>query len=160
MEKSKKASAQKLTPRQEKFVSEYLKTGNATKSAIAAGYNEKTAAPAASRMLRNVKVSRAIEARQAKRNERCEMEEDWELKHAQEVALRCLQATPVKDMFGKKVRDEDGNILYTFNARDAVSALTLVAKLRGKFIDRKQIDLSVDIPGRLDEYYRTIADDK
>ena len=34
----------KLTPKQQKFADEYIKTGNATQSAIEAGYSKKTAA--------------------------------------------------------------------------------------------------------------------
>ncbi len=34
----------KLTPKQKKFVDEYIRTGNATQSAIEAGYSKKTAA--------------------------------------------------------------------------------------------------------------------
>ncbi|WP_312065608.1 terminase small subunit [Leuconostoc lactis] len=34
----------KLTPKQKKFADEYIKTGNATQSAIEAGYSKKTAA--------------------------------------------------------------------------------------------------------------------
>lgn len=34
----------KMTPKQLKFASEYIKTGNATKSAIEAGYSKNTAA--------------------------------------------------------------------------------------------------------------------
>ena len=34
----------KLTPKQQKFADEYIKTGNATQSAIEAGYSNKTAA--------------------------------------------------------------------------------------------------------------------
>lgn len=38
-----KNGKQELTERQRRFCEEYIKTGNATKSAIAAGYSEKTA---------------------------------------------------------------------------------------------------------------------
>lgn len=160
MEKSQKTSALKLTPRQEKFISVYLKCGNATEAAIKAGYKRKTARQTGSRLLTKADISRAIEVRQQKRSERLEMEEDWELKHAQEVALRCMQSTPVKDMFGKPLKDEEGRTIYGFNARDAIGAITLVAKLRGKFIERKQVDLNIDIPGRLDEYYRKLSGGK
>ena len=34
----------KLTPKQKKFADEYIKSGNATQSAIEAGYSKKTAA--------------------------------------------------------------------------------------------------------------------
>ena len=49
-----------LNIQQRKFVTEYLKTGNAKQSAIAAGYSEKTAEVTGSRLLRNVKVKAAL----------------------------------------------------------------------------------------------------
>ena len=44
-------------PRQERFCLKYFTTGNATQSAIKAGYSPKTAAPIGSRMLRFVNNS-------------------------------------------------------------------------------------------------------
>lgn len=50
-----------LNVRQQKFAEEYVKTGNATKSAIKAGYSEKTAATNSTKLLNNTKVSDYIE---------------------------------------------------------------------------------------------------
>jgi phage terminase small subunit len=53
-----------LSNKQRAFVEAYLANGfNATKAAITAGYSEKTAYSQGSRLLRNVEVSAAIEAR-------------------------------------------------------------------------------------------------
>lgn len=41
--KCKHSVKPQLTPKQRKFADEYVKTGNATQSAVAAGYNEKSA---------------------------------------------------------------------------------------------------------------------
>lgn len=49
-----------LTPKQERFVHEYLVDMNATQAAIRAGYSEKTAQEQSSRLLSNVMVSQAI----------------------------------------------------------------------------------------------------
>ncbi|WLF95681.1 terminase small subunit [Brucella intermedia] len=49
-----------LTPKQERFVAEYLIDLNATQAAIRAGYSEKTATEQGSRLLTNVKVQQAI----------------------------------------------------------------------------------------------------
>ena len=51
----------KLTPQQVKFVAEYVKSSNATESAIKAGYSPKTAAQSASRLLSSVKISEMIQ---------------------------------------------------------------------------------------------------
>ncbi len=49
-----------LTPKQERFVAEYLIDLNATQAAIRAGYSEKTAQQQGSRLLLNVLVQEAI----------------------------------------------------------------------------------------------------
>lgn len=49
-----------LTPKQQRFVDEYLVDLNATQAAIRAGYNEKTAKQQGSRLLTKVDVSDAI----------------------------------------------------------------------------------------------------
>ena len=50
-----------LTLRRQKFVSEYVETGNATQAARLAGYAERSAHVTGSRLLRNDKVAAAIE---------------------------------------------------------------------------------------------------
>lgn len=60
----------KLTPKQRRFVEEYLVDLNATQAAIRAGYCAKTAESQASRLLRNVKVAAAIHEAAQTRAER------------------------------------------------------------------------------------------
>lgn len=54
-----------LTPRQAAFVPEFLASGNATASAIKAGFSIKGASVAGTRMLRNASVQKALQERQA-----------------------------------------------------------------------------------------------
>ena len=51
----------KLSPKQEKFVQEYIKSGNATQSYIKAGYSENGADVSASRLLGNASVQKRLE---------------------------------------------------------------------------------------------------
>lgn len=51
-----------LSPKQQKFVAEYLVDGNATRAAIAAGYEEGSAHVAGSRLIKNDKVKSAIDS--------------------------------------------------------------------------------------------------
>jgi phage terminase small subunit len=66
-------SSKQLTPKQEIFVREYLVDLNATRAAKAAGYSEKTAEAAASRLLRNVKVRAEVEKHKNVRSQRLEI---------------------------------------------------------------------------------------
>ena len=54
----------RITPKQQRFVTEYLIDLNATQAAIRAGYSQKTAQQQGSRLLTNVVVKRAIAAQQ------------------------------------------------------------------------------------------------
>lgn len=52
-----------VNERQRKFVERFMATGNATKSAIAAGYSEKTARVQGSQLLTNPAIQQAIKKR-------------------------------------------------------------------------------------------------
>ncbi|EMG53151.1 terminase small subunit [Ochrobactrum sp. CDB2] len=65
-----------LTPKQERFVAEYLIDLNATQAAIRAGYSEKTAQQQGSRLLLNVVVQEAIAKGQNKTAEKLEITKD------------------------------------------------------------------------------------
>jgi hypothetical protein len=65
-----------LTPRQSRFVDEYLVDLNATQAAIRAGYSARTAEQQAARLLGNVKVSEAVRTAQAARSERVRITQD------------------------------------------------------------------------------------
>lgn len=62
-----------LTPKQSRFVEEYLVDLNATQAAIRAGYSEKTAQEQSSRLLSNVIISDAVAAAQKARPERTQV---------------------------------------------------------------------------------------
>jgi phage terminase small subunit len=62
-----------VTPKQEKFVQEYLVDMNATQAAIRAGYSAKTAQEQGSRLLSNVMVQAALNRYRAASAERTEM---------------------------------------------------------------------------------------
>ena len=68
--------ADKLTPKQELFVNEYLIDLNATQAAIRAGYSEKTAHSSGPRLLENVGVAAAISARLGKITEKLEVTQE------------------------------------------------------------------------------------
>jgi phage terminase small subunit len=73
MYKKDKISYPCLNQRQSSFVSEYLKTGNASESAIQAGYSKKTAYSIGQRLLKNVEISKAIENHQKQISKEAEL---------------------------------------------------------------------------------------
>ena len=59
------AKKKKFTPRQEKFMEEYIMLDNATQAAKNAGYSEKTAYSQGQRLLKNVEIADEIARRRA-----------------------------------------------------------------------------------------------
>ena len=69
-----------LTPKQRRFVDEYLVDLNATQAARRAGYSERTAAAIGAENLRKPQIAAAIEQAQGARSERARVTQDMVLK--------------------------------------------------------------------------------
>lgn len=141
----------KLTPKQQRFVSEYLRLGNATQAAIAAGYSEKTANRIATENLSKPVIARAIERAQARRNDRLELEEDFELRKGLELLRMCMEPEHVYNMKGQKVKDENGNYVMMFDSKGANMALQTIAKIRGKFVQKVQVGFADSLAEQLED---------
>lgn len=89
------ALPKKLTAKQAKFVIEYLVDGNATQSAIRAGYSEETAGSIGSENLSKPEIIKAIDEQMQHRSQRTLITADYVLARIQEVAERCMQGRPV-----------------------------------------------------------------
>lgn len=75
-----------LTPKQERFVEQYIVDLNATQAAIRAGYSPHTARQQGDRLLTNVDVSAAVAAKQAKRSEATGITAAWALERLKREA--------------------------------------------------------------------------
>lgn len=118
----------KLTPKQARFVEEYLVDLNATAAAIRAGYSCKRASEIGWQLLQKTTVQQAVQTAQAERSARTQITQDYVIANLKEIVERCMQRAPVRNMYGEQVHDDDGNALWTFNARDANKALELLGK--------------------------------
>ena len=76
-----------LTPKQERFVQEYLVDLNATQAAIRAGYSKKTADRIGPELLGKTCVSEAIQEKMRKRSQRTEITADMVLKEFAKLAF-------------------------------------------------------------------------
>jgi len=77
----------KLTPKQERFVAEYLIDYNATKAAIRAGYSKKTARVQAAQLLAKLNIARAFTESQKRITERLELTAENVLEEIRRVAF-------------------------------------------------------------------------
>ena len=107
-----------MTPKRDQFVKEYLVDLNATQAAIRAGYSEKTAKSIGQQLLTKLDVQQAITKSQTTRAERTEITQDYVL-----ARLKI-----------ESERTEEGS---SHAAR--VSAINLLGKHLGMFVDRKEL---------------------
>lgn len=149
----------KLTPKQEMFVKEYLVDLNATQAAIRAGYSKKTADRIGPELLGKTCVARAIEEANQKRAEKLELSAEWVLENLKNVAVRCQQAEPVMVFdYSTKEMVETGE--YQFDSKGANRALELIGKHLGMFVEKKEITgkdggpITVKFEGELEKWSR------
>lgn len=76
-----------MTPRQERFVEEYVQDLNATQAAIRAGFSRKTAATAGSRLMRNVQIQAAVDKALAARATKSEITAERVLREVASLAF-------------------------------------------------------------------------
>ena len=129
-----------LTPKQQRFVEEYLIDLNATQAAIRAGYSERTAQEQSSRLLSNVMVQDAVQKAQKKVSERTEITQDYVLSNIQKVIERCMQQEAVQARDGSPllVEGPEGDLacLFEFKETGALKGLELLGKHLGMFKDK------------------------
>lgn len=148
--------AEELTPKQQRFVQEYLLDMNATQAAIRAGYSERTAKSIGQENLTKPDIKAAIEQAQQKVSERLGITQDWVLSNLKTVAERCMQASPVLDRKGNPVLVEnaEGDIVpaFVFNAMGATKATELLGKHIGMFTEKVKFEGDLKLSGQVSVY--------
>lgn len=156
--KTKGARSSRLTPRQQRFIAEYLIDLNATQAAIRAGYSKRTASAVANETLRNPLIASTIKKAIDARAERTQVTADQVLAElaiigfsdvrnyvvdgvngvtlapgAPDVAMRAVASMKVR-----RTTDADGNETVTSEYRlwDKPSALDKIGKHLGMFVDK------------------------
>lgn len=138
-----------LSLKQKKFADEYIISGNATKSAIEAGYSKKTAESIGSRLLRNVKVSEYISKRTQEVFEERAMSVAEALAISASIARGEIQQgqtkKSVKVYVGDQVEEETvTETVYEFTPtiEERQRSLDHILKVNGAYLDRKEIDVT------------------
>jgi phage terminase small subunit len=116
-----------LTPKQLRFVEEYLVDLNATQAAIRAGYSARNADKIGPELLGKTRVAAAIRTASVARTARVEVTQDYVVCRLQENVERALQHKPI--------RDRDGNPTgeYQYEGAVANGALKLLGLHLGMF---------------------------
>ncbi|MDU4780640.1 MAG: terminase small subunit [Veillonella sp.] len=123
------ADASTLTEKERIFADEYIKTTNATQSAIKAGYSEKSASSKGSQLLRKVKVRKYIDDVMEKRSKNTIATADEVLEY-----LTKVMNGEEKDAFGL-----DASIA------DRTKAAELLGKRHMLFTDKVKLDAEIEI---------------
>ena len=150
----------KLTPKQQRFVEEYLVDLNATQAAIRAGYSEKSAARISVELLNKTQVQKSIEKAQAKRAERTEVTADRVVTELAKIAfadprdlmewgpdgLVLKDCRTIPDAAAAAVSEvsesKDGIKLKKL---DKLKALELLGRHLGMFTDKVEMSGELDI---------------
>jgi phage terminase small subunit len=134
-----------LTPKQQRFVEEYLIDLNATQAYMRAGYkvSESVARRNGHRLLTNADVAAEIGNKQAMRSERTEITADYVLNTIVETVERCRQAEAVTDKTGKQVmvETEGGELApaYVFDSKAVLKGCELLGKHLALFTDKHEV---------------------
>lgn len=123
------ADANTLTEKERIFADEYIKTTNATQSAIKAGYAENSASVTGSKMLRKPKVRQYIDAVMNERSKNTIATADEVLEY-----LTRVMYGEEKDAFGLDV-----------SVADRTKAAELLGKRHMLFTDKVKLDAEIEI---------------
>lgn len=120
----------KLTPREERFCEAYVRLGKKEAAAIAAGYTEKSARNAATRLMKKEEVTARVRAIQKRAREELNIDDNWAVLKAIDVYNRCMQAEPVmKWDYDSHEMVETGD--YIFDSKGAMKALEFLRTMLG-----------------------------
>ena len=104
----------KLTPKQKRFVDEYLVDLNATEAALRAGYSKRTAYSIGNENLKKPEVQKEIQERMKDRQERTEIAQDKVLKELAHIAYDDIRN------YLKFWTDEEGKIQVELKSSDEI----------------------------------------
>ncbi|MCH8274816.1 MAG: terminase small subunit [Armatimonadetes bacterium] len=131
-----------LTPKQQRFVEEYLVDLCASAAYKRAGYKARgnAAEVSACQLLRNPQVQAAIQAGMQKRSKRIEIDQDWVLENLRGVVARALQEEQIYGRDGKPTGE------YRFDSSGANRALELVGRhLKMWDDDRPAVNVNINL---------------
>lgn len=128
-----------LTPKQERFVAEYLIDLNATQAAIRAGYSAKSAYSQAHDLLKKPEIAEALSAARAKVAAKTEL----------------TQETVIAGLLKEANREGENS---THGAR--VAAFGWLGKTMGMFVDRAEVAVSGSLADDIAEARKRARDER
>lgn len=134
----------KLTLKHQRFVDEYIISGNATQAAIKAGYSKKTANRIATENLSKPVIKTAID----KRNAEIQSEKTMDMQEVMELLASIARGETTEETVTNK-----GDVIETATRNsDKLKALELIGKRFGAWTDKKEISGNFDIEIGMGDY--------
>lgn len=137
-----------LTPKQEKFCIEYLKTGNARQAYIAAGYSVKklsTADVSACRLLKNDKVQRRLAelTEEAKNSSVADIQEMQE--RLTEIIRQSFEEEVIVIEGCGEGCSEARKVAKKPAIKDVINAINTLGKMQGAFVNKIEADIDMEL---------------
>lgn len=140
-----------LNPRQLAFADEYIITGNATQSAIKAGYSEKYANTNASKLLQNTTIKSYIEqkVKEIQVNKHLSMEEALaitaSIAKGEPQRFEVIKRDPVTNEVIEREVNE-----YSAGFKERNQALEHYYKINAAFVDKQKVEVT-EVPTFIDD---------
>lgn len=128
----------KLTIKQKKFADEYIKTGNATQSAINAGYSKKTCYSIGNENLKKPEIKSYIDERMKELEEEAIADQAEVLKYL----TRVLRDEEREDVLVNVGNFEQEIQSMKVSAKDRIKAAELLGKRYGSWTDKVDLNSS------------------
>lgn len=157
----------KLTPKQKRFVAEYMVDLNATQAAIRAGYSEKRASEIGYQLLQKTTVQAEIRKAMADREERTGVTQDWVVQELYKIAhadrggiAKVVGGVRVVLTDTDELDDEQRAALVGVEATkfgikvttcDKLKALELLGRHLGMFTDKQEISADTTLRVEMDK---------
>jgi phage terminase small subunit len=127
----------KLTEKQKRFADYYIETGNATQSAIKAGYSEKTAKVIGNENLTKPYIRSYIDERLAEKENKRIAQQDEVLSYLTSLMRGEKREQVLRGIGqGAQVVDE-----MEVSAKDRIKAAELLGKRYGLWVDKQELDV-------------------
>ena len=131
---------EKLTLKQQRFADEYIISGNATQSAIKAGYSKKYAATNTDKLLKNTNIKNYIDERLKELEDKAIAKQEEVLQYLTSV-MRGEHEEEVLYGIGEGVQSTRR---VEVGAKDRVKAAELLGKRYGTWTDK--VDANINLP--------------
>jgi phage terminase small subunit len=136
-----------MTSKMKKFCLEYASSGNATQSAIKAGYAEKTAYSQGQRLLKNVEVNSYLQ-------EIAEQMESSKIANAKEmqerltsiIRMQTKEEAVVVEGIGEGC-SEARTLKKNPNLKDVIKAIDTLARIQGVYDNKSTVNICIPVFG-------------